>query len=398
MPVLDDLFDPADLAAAIDAGHVTRKQHPKLPISILTYTPAVQYERAWTPVTRRCRGLVVDDGTGEIIGWPFEKFFNLDEAGQPYAPPLPDEPFQIFDKIDGSLSVVFFYDGQWRAASKGSFASEQAVWSKAWLDDHDAGGLRPGVTYLAETLYPENRIVVDYGGREDLVLLGAYDRDGAELPLHEAAVGWRGVGSVVRTWPAMPLQKLRAAMAVGELPDGHAVSGMEAEGFVLRYASGLRVKCKLAEYVRLHKILTGVNERDIWRLLGIKRLAGYPPKQVAKALMCPPSDVTAAAGTSSLDGLLAQVPDEFYSWVRSVCARLDGQTAALCRTVETTYAAHAHLTADRRAFAEAVQSTVPDPAVRSAVFLRLDGRPYELPLWRSIRPEPTAPFRTDEEN
>ena len=57
---LADLFDPADLAAAIDGGHVTRKPHPTLPISIYTYTAPCQYGHVWTPVTMQCRGLIAD--------------------------------------------------------------------------------------------------------------------------------------------------------------------------------------------------------------------------------------------------------------------------------------------------------------------------------------------------
>ncbi|MDX2863091.1 polynucleotide kinase, partial [Streptomyces scabiei] len=84
---LSDLFSLRDLETAIVAGHVTRKAHPSLPISILTYTRTCQYERVWNRVTTRCRGLVADDTTGEIVALPLPKFFNVGEheSGQPYA-------------------------------------------------------------------------------------------------------------------------------------------------------------------------------------------------------------------------------------------------------------------------------------------------------------------------
>jgi len=189
MADLADLFDPADLTAALEAGHVTRKTHPELPLSIYTYTRTAQYAQAWTPVTTECRGLVVDDKTGEIVAWPFPKFFNVSEhtSGRTYAPPLPDEPFEVYDKVDGSLIIVFHYAGRWRAASKGSFTSEQAQWAQAWLDARDTNALWPDTTYLAEAIYPSNRIVVDYGQREDLVLLAAYEANGSEAKLTQAA-------------------------------------------------------------------------------------------------------------------------------------------------------------------------------------------------------------------
>lgn len=395
---LHELLPPQELAAALDAGHVTRKAHPELPLSIYTYTRTCQYERVWNRVTTRCRGLVADDGTGEIVALPLPKFFNVGEheAGQPYAPDLPDEPFEVYDKVDGSLAVVFHYAGRWRVASKGSFISTQATWAQRLLDGKDTSGLVPGVTYLAEILYPQNRIVVDYGDRRDVVLLAAFAKDGTEVPLAEAAIGWRGIGSVVTVWPAVPLAELLAMAEANRLPGGGAATGTDAEGFVLRFASGVRAKAKFAEYVRLHKVLTGVTERDIWRGHGIQRFAGLPAKQVAQALGCSAEDIDASAGRP-LDALLEQVPDEFDAWVRGVVAGIEKQVEDRERAIDEAFSSLAPLAGDRGAFARAVKE-LPDAAVRPAMFLRLDGRPTELVTYRSTRPEASDPFKTDEEN
>ncbi|TXS54341.1 RNA ligase [Streptomyces sp. t39] len=395
---LHELLPAHELAEALDAGHVTRKAHPELPLSIYTYTRVCQYERRWNEVTTRCRGLVADDVTGRIVALPLPKFFNVGEheAGQPYAPALPDEPFEVYDKVDGSLAVVFHYAGRWRVASKGSFTSTQAVWAQRRLDTKDTSALEPGVTYLAEILYPQNRIVVDYGDRRDLVLLAAFGADGTEVPLADAAPAWKAVGSVVALRPAMPLAELLALTESSTLPGGEPATGTDAEGFVLRFASGVRAKAKIAEYVRLHKVLTGVTERDIWRSHGIQRFAGLPAKAVAQALGCSPPEI-AASGGRPLDALLEQVPDEFDTWVREVIARIEAQVAARERAVDEAYASVAHLSGDRGAFARAVRE-VPDPAVRPALFLRLDGRSTALVTYRSARPEASDPFTTDEEN
>ncbi|MEH0548953.1 T4 RnlA family RNA ligase [Streptomyces sp. B21-105] len=395
---LHELLPPQELAAALDAGHVTRKQHPQLPLSIYTYTRVCQYERVWNRVTTRCRGLVADDVTGEIVALPLPKFFNVGEheARQPYAPELPDEPFEVYEKVDGSLAVVFHYAGRWRVASKGSFISTQATWAQRLLDGKDTSRLVPGVTYLAEILYPQNRIVVDYGERRDLVLLAAFAKDGTEVALAEAATHWGDIGSVVTVWPAMPLGELLALAEGNRLPGGRAATGTEAEGFVLRFASGVRAKAKLAEYVRLHKVLTGVTERDVWRGHGIQRFAGLPAKQVAQALGCSAEDVTASGGRP-LDALLEQVPDEFDAWVRGVIAGIEKQVDDRERAIDEAFRSLAPLADDRGAFARAV-SALPDAALRPAMFLRLDGRPTELVTYRSTRPEASDPFKTDEEN
>lgn len=395
---LHELLPPDELAAALEAGHVTRKSHPELPLSIYTYTRTCQYERVWTRVTTRCRGLVAEDGTGEIVALPLPKFFNVGEheTGQPYAPSLPDEPFEVYDKVDGSLAVVFHYAGAWRVASKGSFISVQATWAQRLLDGKDTSGLVPGVTYLAEILYPENRIVVDYGDRRDVVLLAAFAKDGTEIALAEAAKGWDGIGSVVTVRPALPLAELLAMTEGNRLPDGVAATGTDAEGFVLRFASGVRAKAKFAEYVRLHKVLTGVTERDIWRGHGIQRFAGLPAKQIAQALNCSAEDVVASGGRP-LDALLEQVPDEFDAWVRGVVAGIEKQVEDRERAINEAFRSLAHLAGDRGAFARAVRE-LPDAAVRPAMFQRLDGRTTELVTYRSTRPEASDPFKNDEEN
>lgn len=401
MTTLNDLIPADEMHAALDAGLVTRKQHPHLPLSIYTYTRTAQYSRAWTTATIRSRGLIVDDLTHEIVAWPFPKFFNVGEHeyGNDYAPPLPDgEPFEVYDKVDGSLGIVFHYNGRWHAASKGSFTSEQAMWAQAWISTSNTMRLIPGVTYLTEIIYPENRIVVDYGDRQDLVLLGAFDAHGREIRLSYAADDWGPVGSVVRTWPALPLPELLKLAEANSRPDGTPTSGISTEGYVIRYTSGLRAKAKLSEYVRLHKVLTGVTERDIWRMAGMQRYADQPPKLVAKALGCPVGEISAlqqGAG-SPLDALLDAVPDEFDQWVKSVIARLEFRARALDRTVAAEYAAIAHLGADRGVFARAVQR-IADPAVRACMFLMLDGRPTGLHLWRAVRPETAAPYVADDE-
>ncbi|MFJ1650060.1 RNA ligase [Streptomyces sp. NPDC088337] len=402
MTLLDELIPPAALAAALDAGHVSRRTHPELPLSIYTYTRTAQYARAWNEATIRCRGLIVDDKTNQVIAWPFPKFFNIAEhdLGHDYAPPLPtNEPFEVYEKVDGSLGIVFWYAGRWHVASKGSFISEQAQWAQAWLDERSTGWLIPGTTYLAEILYPENRIVVDYRGRRDLVLLAAYDITGRELRLPYVTDDWKPIGTVVKTWGQLPLAQLLELAAANQTLDGQPASGMDAEGYVIRYAeSGLRAKAKLAEYVRLHKVLTGITERDIWRMLGMQRFAGQPPNLVARAIGCNTAEITTLAATDKgpLDALLETVPDEFDTWVQKVVAALDEQAAALSGTIHAAYHDIAHLGDDRGVFARAAQA-LDHPTVRSAMFHMLDGKPTELLVWKAIRPTATDPFKTDDE-
>jgi RNA ligase len=374
MTTLDDLFPAADLAAAIDAGHVTRKTHPTLPLSILTYTRECQYGHIWTPVTMRCRGLIVDDATGAVIALPFPKIFVTAMHGaHDFAPPLPAEPFEIFEKADGSLIIVFHYAGRWHAASKGSFISEQAQWAQYRLDTADLSGLDPQLTYLAEAIYPANRIVVDYGQREELVLLAAYrPTDGTEEPLSAVTAHWKPIGPAVRSWGLSDgITELEQLAAASTTLDGATVGGTDEEGYVIRFASGQRAKVKLASYLTLHKLFTGTNERTIWEVLA----SGQNPAV-----------------------LFDQVPDEFADWAHTIADQLRAEQA---RIVDEAVDAYADVMAalpsdpDRKTFAlEAVKSSH-----KSALFLIHDGRNAAVSdwAWKQIKPRGDKPFKTDEE-
>ena len=371
---LADLFPPDDLAAAIEAGHVTRKSHPDLPLSIFTYTRDCQYGHIWTPVTMACRGLIADDVTGGIVAFPFPKIFVTAMHGvHDFAPPLPAEPFEVFDKADGSLIIVFHYDGRWHAASKGSFISEQADWAQQRLDAADLSRLDPQLTYLAEAIYPANRIVCDYGPREDLVLLAAYrPADGTEELLSTVGPHWAPIGSVIRSWGLdSDISKLEELAAASTTLGGETVGGTEEEGYVIRFASGQRAKIKLSSYLTLHKLFTGTNERTIWETLA----SGQDPAV-----------------------LFDQVPDEFADWARSIA---DGLRAEHRRLVDEATDDYGRVTDslpegfDRKAFALAAQKS----EHRSALFLIHDERDAAVSTWawKQIKPRSDKPFKTDEE-
>lgn len=55
---LFDLIDRDALESAIAAKHVKVQYHRTEPLAILNYTQTCMWERAWTPTTRQCRGLI----------------------------------------------------------------------------------------------------------------------------------------------------------------------------------------------------------------------------------------------------------------------------------------------------------------------------------------------------
>ena len=82
-------------------------KHPEYDIWILNYSPRTQSKRVWDDYTLSCRGLVID-AEGNILARPFKKFKNYEE----YDPSEIDmsKTFEIFEKMDGSLIIVFYYE------------------------------------------------------------------------------------------------------------------------------------------------------------------------------------------------------------------------------------------------------------------------------------------------
>ena len=175
-------------------GYIKGQKHPTLPLTIWNYTINVQYNNLWDlhPLIPQCRGLVTDDNTGEIVARPFKKFFNIEEQKHKAT-----KDFTVYEKLDGSLIIMFFYEGQWRVASRGSFISDQAEKAIEILyesiNEVLANPLDEDYTFMFEVIYPENRIVVDYGNSERLVMLGAIrTSDGYEMSYNELMEVLRG--------------------------------------------------------------------------------------------------------------------------------------------------------------------------------------------------------------
>jgi RNA ligase len=340
------IVDIAALDELVRQGYLSVQRHPAADLQIYNYTAKAQYERYWTPETTACRGLIVTP-RGAVVARPFPKFFNLGE----YPGDLPLEPFTVYEKLDGSLGILYHVDGRPHLATRGSFTSAQAERGTRLLHDRYGGyAFDPDLTYLFEIIYPENRIVVDYQGLEELVLLAVIrTASGDELDVHAAE------------WP-FPL--VTRYDGIADLAELRARPEQNREGYVVRFAGGLRLKVKHDEYVRLHRLVTGLTAKSIWELL--------------------------RAG-QSVDVLLDHVPDEFYAWVQATAGDLQRRFAAIeadCRAV----AEQAAQLPTRRDQAALITRT-PQPKI---VFAMLDGKDYRDTIWRLLRPVAAKPFREDE--
>lgn len=326
-------------------GLLYKQVHPTLPLTIWNYSEKVQYENLWDEVTLMCRGLVTDH-TGDIVATPFKKFFNIEEGKY-----TPTETFEVYEKMDGSLGIVFWYEGQWVVATRGSFTSDQAIKARELLKKYNTDIMFRHMTFCFEILFPQNRVVVDYGDYEGLVLLGTFDKNSKEYDVEM----WREYGfDVVKKYDGIKdYQQLKEMVK------------NDQEGFVVKFSNGDRVKVKGVEYLRLHKIMTNVSTTGIWEYL--------------------------KNGEDVME-LLKDVPDEFYTKIKNYVKELkyfyfqisedagkkfDGKMYGKYNDKEPI--------TDRKEYAEWVSQ---QPKHLSGILFRMfDRKDYSEIIWNLIKPE-----------
>jgi T4 RnlA family RNA ligase len=321
-------------------GWLIKQTHPELPLTIWNYSQSTQYAGKWDVVSLMTRGLVTDNETGEILARPFKKFFNWEENKH-----TPTKDFEVYAKMDGSLGILFTYNGEWVFASRGSFTSEQALKGMEMLGKYDLDLLSSGYTYLFEIIYPENRIVCRYD-YEDVVMLGCIENDeGDEVDIHNEYYSTNF--NVVKRYDGITDYTTLKGMV-----------GDNEEGFVIRFSNGDRCKIKGEEYLRLHRIMTNISTVSIWEVM---------------------------ANGGSMEELLKDVPDEFFDNVTEVIKDLAIRFDNLRKDYIQYFTDIVFKIGieDRRLFAEEAKR-YNHPSI---LFALLDKKSINPIIWRIVKPE-----------
>lgn len=388
MTQIFDVVPFQELSVLIETGYVRQRAHPDLPLSILNYTQRCQYDHAWTNTSRACRGLIYNTDTMEVVARPWPKFHNYGEHEDGTLDM--DAPCYVTDKMDGSLGILYpTFDGC-AIATRGSFESEQAIHATELLRErYPTFSPRPGLTYLFEIIYADNRVVLDYGDMDDLVLLGVLDT--------ETGLDYQGYFH----WPGpfceiMPGTTLADALALPPRPN--------AEGVVVTYLTGLKVKIKQDDYVALHRIMTHLNARNVWEVAAVRACAHiiHDAKHWGSFLGIDPARAEEVIALE--DGWLDGVPDEFFGWVSQVMT--DAQASALAtHALGLAVAERGGQITDRQQRFEYVKENagaISTEVMRLASSTKDDEHTrnldkVKLRAWREACPDPTAPFARSED-
>ena len=305
-------------------------------LTIYNYSQFTTYERLWNTVTRAARGLVLDDA-GRVVVRCLPKFFNDDEPEADLGRPKVMNPDDIVvqDKVDGSLiQVVDDNEYGLVVTSKGSFASDQALWAREIIID-EGFEFASGWTYIFELIHPDNRIVIDYGDRRELVLLAVVETaTGCELDIYNER--FDGFTRADRLDPST-LEDL------ARLGDDRLV-----EGVVANYA-GHRVKIKTDEYVRLHRIVTNFTPKRVWEAL------------------------------SSGDSLeFENMPEEFQAWLDETVEKFQDEFEAIRSEIDIEFDRTAHLTDKELGLSN-------DYRYKSQIFTLRRGKDVTPAVWKLVK-------------
>lgn len=328
----------------INQKYISVQKHPTEELYIYNYTQKAQFENFWAEEVQICRGLILDNNDN-IIARPFRKFFNVDQ----HKGNLPSRDFEVFDKLDGSLGILYFIGDKPFIATRGSFTSDQAVKANEILNfKYKDYKFDKNFTYLFEIIYPQNRIVVDYGSQEKLVLLAiietqtGVEKDISDFDFPDKAKKFDGL----------------------DLEQVQKIQDSKNEGFVLRWQNGFRLKFKFDEYKRLHRILTNVSAKTIWEFM---------------------------KDGKDLDEIIDKVPDEFFGWVRDTEKKL-AMDFYYIQTEVALFFQQVMSLPDRKSQAEYLK----DKKYNSLVFGLLDGKDISPAIWKLIKPKFEKPFKNDE--
>lgn len=252
----------------LDTRLVQRQHHPTFPLDIYTYGREAVHEGHWDEVTMKCRGIVVNRETGEIVARPFEKFFNF---GSTEVPGLTSEDVEamgeqpvIWEKVDGFLCTMYRWEGMPYIASKGSFTSPHAKWATHQLQTRiDTSVFPEGWTPVFEGVCASLRIVVAYAV-EDLQLLAVINNEtGDEFSPEKLVTTAQAAGCGFAVQFLINWQTAQQ--------ESYDETIKNREGYVLTWyragQSPFRLKMKFTDYLRLHRMVTGVSPKRVLEVL-----------------------------------------------------------------------------------------------------------------------------------
>ena len=224
-----------------------------------------QIEADWTkPELHQCRGIILHKDTFDVVAFSYEKFFNLSEG---YAATIDWDSAKFYEKLDGSLINLYFYNDSWHVQTSGTIDANADTYhpSMTFADlfwytvikqygskENFISKLDTNNNYMFELMSPYNIIVTQHTecqallhGARDMTTYNFIDIDNIDLDK----------------------AKLYDLSSVDEMMGEIGNMGWQEEGFVVVDKNFNRVKCKNPDYVAVHHQATSVKPSSIINII-----------------------------------------------------------------------------------------------------------------------------------
>ncbi len=227
-------------------------------------------------IVQQCRGLILDESSNwRVVARPYDKFFNIEEQR---AAKIDWSTAKVFEKLDGSLFTMYWYDNEWQVSTSGmpdalgNVANHPKMYTfhdLFWTTFLDGGYKLPDPSekdkcFMFEVMTPWNRVVVKHMSHR-VVLHGVRYIDGDMEEMYPEMIATKYGWEFVKSYPLQSVQDVVTAAA--------ALNPLESEGFIVTDMNFNRVKVKSPAYVALHHMISSMSKR---KLLEIMRMGEMP--------------------------------------------------------------------------------------------------------------------------
>jgi len=215
------------------------------------------------PIVKECRGTILDTDNDFVpVCYPYRRFANY---GETWADDIDFSKARIYEKVDGSLCQLFYYDDRWHIATSGSpsasgevngfgFSFKELFW-KTWKELDYTLPDDEKCNYFFELVTPFNKVVVQHE-KSNIILHGARRlSDFQELnPVVEA---------YINGWECVKIFKFADKESVLKSLEG--MDGSKQEGFIACESGPIfkRVKIKCEDYLRKHRMVSSMSIRNM---------------------------------------------------------------------------------------------------------------------------------------
>lgn len=343
----------------IEQEYITVQKHPSAELYLYNYSRSAQQDHVWNEATLQCRGIIVD-AEGNIVARPFEKFYNMEELVE-MGVEIPNLPFDAFEKMDGSLGIMYWIGDIPYLSTRGSFSSEQCQHGTKILHTKYKdiwNRFDRSKTYLFEIIYPEDKHCINYGPDvDDIFLLAVINtEDGTET---DSIDNYRDVLSVTKHYDGIKDWK-----NIREEFDG-----ANREGFVIRFSNGFRMKLKYEQYFKIHFLRSMLSK-----------------KLILEHIM---------SGTlSEIEDMINELDEENQIYYRAKVKEIYDRYDEIEQKMLALYLSPEHFK-DQKEFAAWVLGMPSHKGYTGMMFAKAKGADYSTAIWRIIKEEIKAENRGD---